>query len=146
MPKLIFLTQVYHTETVTCGKDLTIHCCETCARWHSTMLLSKWIHRSVNILDGTDPTLLCRGMNHHAVEHKWRDSHGYWRTVMNMIGKNAHRQANEAMISLKYIAKRIIRTQLGFDSEKINQLSLFSSLKDYLHSPFDRGQSMISKR
>jgi hypothetical protein len=40
-------------------------------------------------------------------------------------------------------AKRIIRTQLGFDLTKINQLTLSTTLKEYLHAPFDKKSEII---
>jgi hypothetical protein len=92
----------------------------------------------VHIIDGTDPKNSFRGQNYQAEAHLKRNGDEYWKTVMNMIEKYAYRRTTKSTTSLKFATKRLIRSQLRFDSTKINQLPISKTLNKYLHLPFDR--------
>ncbi|CAF2651454.1 unnamed protein product [Rotaria sp. Silwood2] len=144
MPEVIFLTQIYHPQIQYCGKELVSYCCERCENWVSTMNLAKWIERVVDKIDQTNPDSFSNPRNFAAQSHYFQNRDDYWRTVINMIEKYSYRRTDESTMSLKFISKRFIRAQLGFDSKRINQLPLPEVLKRYLHSSFDQKQKIVN--
>ncbi|CAF2039555.1 unnamed protein product [Rotaria magnacalcarata] len=137
MSGIEFLTPIYHLQIKSRDNKFFGLCCDGCEDWRPTTTLSQLIKTVVSRTNQTDATAISKPKNLDAYQHYVRDKDDYWKTVMNMIEKHACRRTDEPIISLKFMTKRIIRKQIGYDSEKINQLSLSISLQQYLQIPFD---------
>ncbi|CAF3033782.1 unnamed protein product [Rotaria sp. Silwood2] len=138
MPEVVFVTQIYHLQTTHCGAELWGHCCVRCENWRPTTTVSELIKTVVDRIDQTDAAAVSNPRNFEAHSHYMRDNDDYWKTVMNMIEKHAYRRTDEPVMSLKFMAKRILRRQIEFDSEKMNRLPLPGVLRQYLQIPFDQ--------
>lgn len=137
MPEIIFITPIYHLQTIRCGTELHGICCSECENWSPSKTLPQLIKTVVDRIDRTVATKGSNFRNSEEYSHYMRDQDDYWKTVMNTIEKHAYRRTDEPVMSLKFMAKRIIRAQIRYDSGKINQLHLPITLEQYLQIPFD---------
>lgn len=115
--------------------QLYYHYCSTLSPiWSPALTLSGWINHFVDLIDHPVDIKDTCCTNFRAANLYKQNRTEYNKTVIEYIKRYAEIRSNHLIYSLKFISKQIIRRQLGFNAEKINQLSLTNNLKTYVNS------------
>jgi ubiquitin-conjugating enzyme E2 D/E len=140
-PVLELLTYIYHPAV---DNDISQpRFCNKCARvtWTLGTRISRWLEQYVNIIERPDVRhgMCCVG-NTEAEElyHQNRDE--YDKKALAMVNKYSHVRPYRSILSLKFVTKQTICKHLDFQSAKIDQLPLCTSLKQYLNSSLHKSQ------
>jgi ubiquitin-protein ligase len=143
-PILELLTYIYHpaidnniSQPRFCKKC-------SCAIWSPGTRISQWLEQYVNIIEqpgAPDCTYCIRNFEAKNLYHQDRDQ--YEEKARAMVEKYSHLRPHRSIVSLKFAAKQIICTQLNFQSRKIDQLPLPTSLKLYLNLPWHKNEEIL---
>ncbi|CAF3955095.1 unnamed protein product [Rotaria sp. Silwood1] len=130
------LTYIYHPAIYNCD-SIRFYCTKRCQeQWTPARRISEMIELFVYAIDYPENTAAYCVMDREAKRLYDENRSEYEEKALAMVLKYSCPRPNPSIISLKFAAKRIISKQLYFESEKINQLSLSNSLKQYLKASF----------
>lgn len=132
-PILELLTQIYHPAI---NNDSPIpKFCNQCFGivWTLNTRISEWLEQYINVIERPDirHRMYCTG-NKEAEELYHQNRLEYEQNALTVVQNCSHPRPHRSVVSLKFATKQIICKQLSFQSTKINQLPLCSTLKRYL--------------
>jgi len=143
-PILQLLTYIYHPAID--NNILQPRFCNKCycVFWSPATRISQWLEHYVNIIeraDASDYTYCVRNLEAKNLYLQNRDQ--YEEKARDMVEKYSHLRPDRSIISLKFAIKQKIRKQLNFESKKINELPLPTSLKLYLNLPWHKNEEIL---
>lgn len=143
-PILDLLTYIYHPAIENNISQPRFCKCPHKA-WTLGTYIGQWLEHYVNIIDQPDPPhrIYCV-RNPEAEQLYYQNKEEYERKALAMVQKYSYIRPHRSIISLKFVAKQIICKQLVFQSAKIGQLPLSTSLKQYLNSSLDRSEDILN--